>query len=56
MYGFDHRRARPETSRLMDMMVQGVLDTAAVADMCLAYMNEAEVADMMQVNDLVEEE
>ena len=47
---------RKETNRLLDMIEEGLIDPHAVADMCLAYMSEADVADMMRANDLLEEE
>ena len=47
---------RKETNRLLDMIEEGLIDPHAVADMCLAYMSEDDVADMMRANDLLEEE
>jgi hypothetical protein len=47
---------RKETNRLLDMIEEGLIDPHAVADMCLAYMSEDDVADMMRCNDLLEEE
>ena len=47
---------RKETNRLLDMIEEGLIDPHMVADMCLAYMSEDEVADMMRANDLLEEE
>jgi hypothetical protein len=38
------------------MIEEGLIDPHAVADMCLAYMSEDDVADMMRANDLLEEE
>lgn len=46
--------ARKWTCRLLDMMDDGVIDPKAVAEMCLAYMSEWDVEDMMRVNDLKE--
>jgi hypothetical protein len=40
----------------MDMMQDGMISAQAVADMCLAYMSEDDVADMMRDNDIIEEE
>lgn len=37
----------------MDAMDQGVMDPRAVADMCMSYMSECQVADMCQANDLL---
>ena len=47
---------RKETNRLLDMIEEGLIDPHAVADMCLAYMSEDDVADMMRANDLLEED
>lgn len=48
----DSRRARPATTTLLDMIDQGMISADAVAEMCLSYMSEADVADMMRANDL----
>ena len=47
---------RKETNRLLDMIEEGLIDPHAVADMCLAYMSEDDVADMMRANDILEDE
>jgi hypothetical protein len=52
MYGFNHRQARPETNRLIDMLDEGMIDARAVADMALSFMSESEVKQMMQANDI----
>jgi len=44
------------TTALLEMMDDGVMDAKAVAEMCLAYMSEADVEDMMRGNDLLLEE
>ena len=49
-----YANARPATSRLMDMMDEGMIDARAVADMALMWLSEHSVAEMMQANDLVE--
>ena len=41
------------TTALLEMMDDGVMDAKAVAEMCLAYMSEDDVADMMRGNDLL---
>ena len=56
MFGFDHRRTRAYTSMVLDMMDEGVMDPKAIAEMCLAYMSEAEVKDMCRANDILPEE
>jgi hypothetical protein len=55
MYGFDHRKVRPATNRLIDMMDEGLIDARAVADMALSWLSEDDVHQMMLANDLVED-
>jgi hypothetical protein len=38
------------------MMDQGLITAQAVADMCMSYMSESDVADMMLANDIIDEE
>ena len=47
---------RTQTTRLLDMMADGVISAQAVAEMALAYMSEDDVADMMRANDILDEE
>ena len=47
---------RKYANMVLDMMDEGVIDPKAVAEMCLAYMSEAEVEDMCRDNDLLPEE
>lgn len=54
MYSRDYRLARPATSRLMDMLAEGLLSHEAVVEMCLGAMSEQEVAYMMDANELSE--
>lgn len=56
MYGFDHRKVRPATNRLIDMMDEGLIDARAVADMCLSWLSEHDVAEMMKANDIIEQD
>ena len=56
MFGFDHRKSRTATNKMLDMMDEGMLDARAVADMCLSWMSEHSVHEMMLANDIVEEE
>lgn len=49
-------KMRPATSRLIDMMDEGVIDARAVADMALSWLSEASVHEMMLANCLVEDE
>ena len=44
------------TIALLEMMDDGVMDPKTVAEMCLAYMSEADVEDMMRSNDLLVDE
>lgn len=46
------RKTREWTCAVLDAMDQGVLDPKAVAEMCMSYMSEFQVADMCRVNDL----
>ena len=47
----DFITARKETNKLMDMMNEG-LPAEQVVLMCLKYMSESDVADMMDCNEL----
>lgn len=47
---------REATNKLIDMMDEGLISAQAVADMCLAYMSEDDVADMMRANDIIDED
>ena len=50
----DYRMCRPETSRLADMLEEGLIDYKAVAEMFMTYCSESQVADMMDANELSE--
>jgi len=47
---------RTQTTRLLEMMDEGLISASAVAEMALAYMSEDDVADMMRSNDILEED
>ena len=47
---------RTQTTRLLEMMDEGLISAQAVAEMALAYMSEDDVADMMRSNDILEED
>ena len=47
---------REQTMKLLAMMDEGVISAEAVAEMCLAYMSEDDVADMLQSNDIIDDE
>jgi len=47
---------RTQTTRLLDMMDEGVITAQSVAEMALSYMSEADVADMMRSNDILDED
>ena len=47
---------RTQTTRLLEMMDDGVISAKAIAEMALAYMSEDDVADMMRANDILEED
>lgn len=55
MFRFDHRRARPVTSELIDLAEQGVIDWETLARDCLGWMSEHDVAEMAQRLDYVTE-
>ena len=48
--------SRKQTTRLLEMMDEGMISSEVVAEMCLAYMSEDDVADMMRSNDILDEE
>lgn len=45
---------REWTNKVLKAMDEGMLDPAVVAEMCLSFMSEDDVADMVRANDLVE--
>jgi hypothetical protein len=47
---------RTYTNKMIEMMDDGLVVPQSIAEMCLAYMSEADVEDMMRANDLVEDE
>ena len=47
---------RTQTTRLLEMMDEGLISAQAVAEMALSYMSEGDVADMMRSNDILDEE
>lgn len=44
---------RKYTNYLYDMIAEGLIPDSFVVSMCLKYMSEAEVEDMLRVNDLL---
>jgi hypothetical protein len=48
--------ARKHTILMLEMMDEGILDAKFVAEMCLNYMSERDVEDMMADNELLPEE
>ncbi len=44
--------SRKETNKLIDMIEEGLLDPKDVVIMCVKYMSEDDVADMMDINEL----
>ena len=51
-----YTKVRPATTRLLEMMDEGLIDPRAVADMALSWLSESSVHEMMLANDLVETE
>ena len=47
---------RKQTTKLLEMMDEGLISAEAVAEMALAYMSEDDVADMMRANDILDDE
>ena len=47
---------RIQTTKLLEMMDEGLISAQAIAEMALSYMSEDDVADMMRANDILEEE
>ena len=47
---------REATIKLLGMLDDGRISAQAVAEMALQYMSEADVKDMMQCNDILDEE
>jgi hypothetical protein len=47
---------RKATKRLLDMVDDGGLDTMMALQMCLDWLSEAEVAEMLEANDLLEDD
>jgi hypothetical protein len=47
---------RVQTTKLLEMIDEGMISAATVAEMALAYMSEDDVADMMRANDILDEE
>jgi len=48
--------AREYTSRLLDMIEDGLLDRDTVIMACVKYMSESDVQDMMESNEFILEE
>ena len=51
-----YAKIRPATTKMIEMMDEGMIDPRAVADMCLSWLSESSVHEMMLANDLVEDE
>jgi hypothetical protein len=51
-----YAKIRPATTRLLEMMDEGLLDAQFVAEMALSWLSESSVHEMMLANDLVEDE
>lgn len=47
---------RKYTTKLIEMMDEGLISAEAVAEMALAYMSEDDVKDMCRANDILDEE
>ena len=51
-----YAKIREATVKMLDMMDEGLIDPRAVADMCLSWMSEDSVKQMMLANDIVDNE
>ena len=47
---------RTQTTKLLEMMDEGLISATAIAEMALSYMSEDDVADMMRANDILEDD
>jgi len=47
---------RTQTTKLLEMMDEGLISAQAIAEMALSYMSEDDVADMRRANDILDEE
>lgn len=45
---------RLRTSQLLDLMDNGFITAEEIVIMCLKYMSEDDVADMMDINEILE--
>ena len=48
--------SREYTSRLLELIEDGMLDRDTVIMACVKYMSEADVQDMMEINEFILEE
>jgi hypothetical protein len=48
--------SREYTSKLLDMIEDGLLDRDTVIMACVKYMSESDVQDMMEANEFIEEQ
>ncbi len=54
-HGFDHAKARPVTTQLLDAAEQGALSWEQLARDALGWMDEADVKQFAQANDLLQD-
>ena len=52
----NERVSRKVSRTLLDMMDEGAIDSRTLAEMCLSWMSESDVAEMAAHNDLFESE
>ena len=45
--------SREYTNKLLEMIEEGLIDKDYVITACVKYMSEAEVEDMMRINDII---
>ena len=51
-----NRTSRQATTKILEMIDDGLLSRESVLDACLSYMSEDDVADMAHCNGFIEEE
>ena len=47
--------SRKYTNQLLEMVEEGLISTVVVTIMCMKYMSDDDVKDMMEANELLEE-
>ena len=48
----NYRVSRKNTAAVLEIMEQGLVSAKAVAELCLSFMSEADVTEMLEANDI----